>query len=133
MIYKTGVFVLYSQGIQVLSNNNLLLCLQKFVNSSLLFNVAWLLLNNMWYFSRVHRLQIPEMGLKVWALPISFQSISKFTFLSFKSHVCKLRVVSCLYFSYFIDFLWLLSLDLNVFEVKPIYVSSEFSDLTFAW
>ena len=42
--------------------------------------------------------------------------------------MCKLRVVSCLYLSYFMDFLWLLSLDLNVVGVKPMCVSSEFSD-----
>ena len=42
--------------------------------------------------------------------------------------MCKLRVVSCLYLSYFMDFLWLLSLDFNVVGVKPMCVSSEFSD-----
>ena len=121
-----------SHGIQVLSSNSFLLCRQTFVNASLLFSVACSGLKSMWYFSSVHRLQIPEMGEKGWACPIIFQSILKFSFLSFSSQMCKLSVVSCLYFSFFIAFLWLPSLDLKVLDVNPIYVSSELFDLTFA-
>ena len=104
----------------MLSNNNFRLWRQKFVNSSLLFNDAWLGLNRMWYSSNVHKLQSREMGEKGFALPINFQSTSNSSPLSFRSQIWRLSVVSCLYLLFFIALLWFPSLDLKVVEVRPM-------------
>ena len=114
MIQLQGLKFFYSHGIQVLSSSNFRLWRQKLVNSSLLFRVAWLGLNNIWYFSSVHRLQTLEIGENGLALPINFQSIS---YSMFKvPYMCKLNTVSCLYLLFFMALWWFPSLDLMVVE-----------------
>ena len=119
MIQLQGLKFFYSHGIQVLSSSNFRLWRQKLVNSSLLFRVAWLGLNNMWYFSSVHRLQTPEICENGLALPINFQSISYSSPLCLRSHMCKLNTVSCLYLLFFMALWWFPSLDLKVVEARP--------------
>ena len=58
----TGLVILNSPGIQVLSNNFGSLCLQWLLISSFLLRVAKSGVKRMWYFSRVQRLQIPVDG-----------------------------------------------------------------------
>ena len=96
---------------------------QELNNSFLEFNVQRSDLKMMKYFSRVHNWHTPVTWVKGWALAKIFHVRVYSTFLSFRSQIYLLRVVSCFLFLCVNDDLCPEYLFLKLLTVRPTYVS----------
>ena len=111
-----------SLGIQVFSNNLLFLCKLKLFNSSLLFMMkisGWKIKQ---YFSRVHKLHLPVIGVNGAAWSSFFHLRLYSMSFSFKFQMKLVSVVEFLCFPLLKEVSWFESLALNFFAVNPTQV-----------
>ena len=107
-----------------LLRRSLSLCLQVLKTSFLLFRVLPSLLYKISFFSFRQILHFLFVGLNLDPRPTNFHSTLNGLFCSLRFQIWFASVALCLFSSLFISELWPLYLDLKVFPVTPVYVST---------
>ena len=129
LLLRFGVILCF----RLFLTKNLLLCLQVFTSSFLLFRVARLGLQMMMYFSRMHRLHLLLVLEYGFAWPMMDHSTLYSWFSSLSCQMCLLSSVAFLLLGLLNEVLWLLYLVLNSVSVSQTYVSVSLLAVTLAW